>query len=274
MKKDFALTARVERIVDLPYYTEGPAIDRRGDLFFTTLSGGVIFCLSAAGERREWARSACPNGQAILPGDEHLVCDSQRAVIMRFDRNGKFLGNAMDGHCANHKVFVPNDVVADADGNVYFTDSVRHTGKVCCVGKDGNERIVAVDLDYPNGLTLSADGRWLYVAESYRNRILKIGLHEDDGNAVTVLADLPAHPSGVVTDNLPDGIRCDREGRLWIAHYGMGALQVISPDGKHVAAIKTGIPLTSNLVFENDTTLMVTGGYGEPGPGAVSRISL
>lgn len=274
MNRGIAFTGKVERLADLPHYTEGPAIDSRGELFFTTLSGGVIFRLSAGGGMSEWSRSACPNGQTILPGDEHLVCDSKLAVIMRFDKNGKFLGNVMDRQCAGYEVFVPNDVVADSNGNVYFTDSVRHTGKVCRVGKQAGERVIAKDLDYPNGLALSADGRWLYVAESYKNRILKIDLCRDEGDQVAVLAELPAHSTGRATDNLPDGIRCDRDGNLWVAHYGMQALQIVSPNGEHLGTVDTEIPLTSNLVFESDNTIIVTGGYGEPGPGAVSRITL
>lgn len=267
-------STRAERISDLPYYTEGPAVDSGGNVFFTTLSGGAILRISPTGQASTWAESACPNGQTILADDVHLVCDSKLAMVRRFDRNGKFIGNLVEKRCADVEVSVPNDVVADVKGNVYFTDSVRHVGKVFYVAQNGDEHVVADHLDYPNGLVLSADERWLYVAESYKNRILKIDLTEMPDCSVHVHAGLPKNPSGEATGNLPDGVRRDREGNLWIAHYGMQALQVLSPAGAHLQTIDTAIPLTSNLVFEREDVIVVTGGYGEPGPGAVSRIYL
>ena len=91
---------------------------------------------------------------------------------------------------------------------------------------------------------------------------------------MNVFAQLPEHPSGNEQDNLPDGLALDSEGNLWVAHYGMHAIRKISPEGKLLSSINTTLPFTSNVIFVDENDLMITGGYGEPGPGALFNIAL
>lgn len=267
---------KIERLADLPFYTEGPAMDKDGNLYYTTLSGGLIWKRDKEGRNTKWAQMPCPNGQFIVYNGEHIICDSNQGTIKRFTADGVFIKDEISGQCAGTKVTTPNDLVADNMGNIFFTNSVRHVGKVFLLGASGEERILAQGLDYPNGLVLSLDQQLLYVAESFQNRILKIDLKNNHREKikVSVLAELPRNKSGREQDNLPDGIALDCEGNLWVAHYGMQALQVLSPKGKWLLSVDTGIPLTSNLIFIDTKTLFVTGGYQEPGPGAISKISL
>jgi len=263
---------RLEKIADLPFYTEGPAIDSEGNIYCTTLSGKSILKIGLDGVAGDWALCECPNGQIILPGGDHLICDSISGSIRRFAADGRWINNELEHSCADCALHTPNDLVTDNSGNIYFTDSIRLDGRVFFHGIDGVDRVVCANLDYPNGLALSPDQRRLYVAESYKNRILKIDLQQRYSEDITVLADLPAHASGKEQDNLPDGLTTDHLGNIWVAHYGMGCVQVISPEGKLLDSIDTGMPLTSNLIFRNNKELIVTGGYEEPGPGAVLRM--
>ena len=264
-----------EKIADLPYYTEGPAADAYGNLFCTTLSGGSIFKINSHNKLSEWAKSVCPNGQIILPGGDHLVCDSMLASVIRFSKEGKFLKNEIEGYCEDLPIYSPNDLITDRMGNLYFTDSIRHNGKVCFLGINGEQKIVAADLDYPNGLVLSTDEDCLYVAESYENRILRLVLKAPGvvDKSPEVYVNLPVNPSGNETDNLPDGLALNSRGELLVAHYGMQAIQLISDKGKLLLSIDTGMPLTSNLCFLDDHTIIVSGGFGEPGPGGLYKIS-
>jgi gluconolactonase len=267
---------RLEKIASLPFYTEGPAVDRKGNIYCTTLCGGTILKIDAGNKIAEWAYSDCPNGQIILPNDDHLVCDVKLAAVRRFDGNGKFIKNEIEKYCAGIEVFCPNDLVTDTNGNIYFTDSIRHIGKVCFAGTNGRQSILAKDLDYPNGLIMSFDQKILYVAESYKNRILKIDL-ESPGNAndnIDVFASLPVSASGKREDNLPDGLALDQDENLWVAHYGMQVIYKLSKEGKLLSTIDTSMPFTSNLFFYNPETIVVTGGYGEPGPGGLFKVFL
>lgn len=261
--------------INLPWYTEGPVVDADGTIFFTTLGGGTIQAIAVDGKPRIWAYAEKPNGQLILAGGDHLVCDSGRAGIGRYDAEGRFLGFEIEKKCAGQDFSVPNDLVCDAAGGVYFTDSVRENGKVCYYAPDGTQAVVATGLHFPNGIALAADGKKLFIAESYKNRILVFGLRAPgmvDGSQ-DVFAELPRHLSGNMVDNLPDGIRLRQDGTLWVAHYGMQAVQVLDAQGKWVTSIPTGFRLTSNLCF-HEAGLIVTGGHSEPGPGGVIRYSL
>jgi gluconolactonase len=267
----------ITSLLQLPFYTEGPAVDAAGNFYFTTLSGGTINRLRQDGAHETWAVAACPNGQLILPDGEHVVCDTKRAALSRFSEAGEWLGDVVKNNCAGVTFDTPNDLLADAAGNIYFTDSVRTRGKVYCILRNGEERLVAKDIDYANGLALSASEDVLFVAESYRNRILSIRLRQP-GTAAglpEVFATLPANPDGY---NLPDGLALDAAGRVWIAHYGMQAVQVLDGKGRLITTIDTGMPLVSNLCFTEDAhgthTILVTGGYAEPGPGALLQIKV
>lgn len=265
---------RVDKLADVPFYTEGPAVDSEGNLYCTTLSGGSILKVKPNGEIIEWAQSERPNGQIILPNGDHLICDGNLSAIRRFDKNGQFVRNEIEIFCSGGKIYAPSDLVADASENIYFTDSIRYKGRVYFLGKDGQQHILADNLDYPNGLILSKNQKRLYVAESYKNRISVIDL-EPPGKAtgiIHVLATLPQNKPGQY--NLPDGLTLDDYGNIWVAHYGMQAIQVLSPKGKLLCTLNTGLPLTSNLVFINKKTLFITGGFGEPSPGAILKYFL
>lgn len=266
----------LEKIADIPYYTEGPAMDDYGNYFFTTLTGGIIFKIDSNGFQSVWAKAGCPNGQVILSDGDHLICDSGKRSIIRYSKDGKFIKNEMDRFCAGLEINTPNDVIVDSSGNIFFTDSIRNKGKVCLLSRDGKEHIIANDLDYPNGLILSQNQKWLFIAESYKNRILKmeVGNTEELLPEIEVFVTLPFNVSGKIEDNLPDGLTLDNKGNIWVAHYGMGAIHKVSIKGEILFSIKLPMPLVSNLIFIDGKTLLVTGGYGEPGPGAVFKIHL
>jgi gluconolactonase len=268
---------KVEEIAALPFYTEGPVIGNDGNVYVTTLSGGGILRIDAAGRVSEWARSTWPNGQAVLPDGDHLICDCKQGAISRFSPEGIFREHVLQGRCAGQPVHTPSDIIIEQGAGFYFSDGIRESGAVFFAGMNGIQQVVARNMDAPNGLALSAGRDMLYIAESYRNRILRVKLREPgiaEGEP-EVWCDLPQNPSGGTTAQLPDGLKLDSEGRLWVAHYGMGALQVISPGGRLLGTIDTRLPLTSNLLLmeEKDrVTVIVTGGYGEPSPGAVMKI--
>lgn len=270
------ISGRLTKLANLEFYTEGPALDISGNLYFTMLGGGKVMKFDIDGVLSEWTETACPNGQIIASNGDHLVCDSKLGKVRRFSSEGKYIKDESGETCAGAKVQVPNDLVLDAEGNLYFTDSVRYTGAVFCIGVDGKEEQILSELDYANGIILSNDGNTLYVAESYKNRIIQVDLvnRVKGDNKYQVFVNLPVHPSGEAIHNLPDGIAINSNGIMAVAHYGMQAVQLIDSSGKFIATVDSGMPCTSNVYFVDDRTLIVTGGYGEPGPGAVYIMDL
>ena len=110
-----------------------------------------------------------------------------------------------------------NDIVVDDRGNAYvnnigfdFGEGEVQPGFVLLVRPDGQARIVADRLMFPNGMAVTADGRTLVVAESYASCLTAYDIDEDGGlSGRRVWADLGE-------DN-PDGICLDAEGAAWYA---------------------------------------------------------
>ena len=121
-----------EVVLDLDFYTEGPVVDREGNLFFTDLAGQRIWrwkdniC-------EVWANGTRPNGQVILEDGSHLICDSVAGWVAHHDKEGKIISKLGSGLIDNVTVQCPSDIDADQHG-FYFTDSVRHRGVVFYVG--------------------------------------------------------------------------------------------------------------------------------------------
>lgn len=265
---------KAEILLDLAYYCEGPAVDRDGRLFFTDLAGQSIQYYEE-GKGVTWSRGRKPNGQAITKNGDHLVCDSQLGAVLKYDENGKLIGKISPTFIEETLVSCPNDIITDSDGGFYFTDSVRHQGAVYHVDKKGRASALIREVDFANGLAHDRERNILYIAESYKNRVLRLDLNKQktDEGFRSIFADLPHNPTDPCTGNLPDGLRLDVEGRLWVAHYGMQALQVLSSEGELLATYDTGIPLTSNLCFVGKE-IWITGGLKEPGPGRLAKIPI
>jgi gluconolactonase len=94
---------------------------------------------------------------------------------------------------------------------------------------------------------------------------------------MTVFADLPTK-EGDQIDNQPDGMCLDADGHLYVAHYGMRQVQVLSPEGKLLRRYPGGTLTTSNVAFggPNMDQLYVTGALGKEqgSPGALFRLDL
>jgi gluconolactonase len=266
----------------LENFCEGPVVDEAGALFISAPPRGYVERRDAAGAFSEWTRAPRANGHKILADGQHLLCNSDH--ILRLDPEGHHLGRAAGGLARSldegpdHEIRWPNDITMDGAGGFYFTESLRHEGAVIHVGGDGEARVFARDIDFANGLVLSPDGGSLFIAESYTNRILVIDVESPGrpSGALRFFADLPTHGRATGQEgasSLPDGLTVDDDGRLWIAHYGMGAVQVLSPTGALEATYDAGMSLVSNLCFAADG-LYVTGGDGTPGPGVVTRLEI
>lgn len=78
----------------------------------------------------------------------------------------------------------PNDVVVDSKDNIYFTDQgqtsmVDPTGRVYRLCPDGKLDMLVSNGVSPNGLVLSPDERFLYVAMTRANEVWRLPLHAD-----------------------------------------------------------------------------------------------
>ncbi|HEV7903750.1 MAG TPA: SMP-30/gluconolactonase/LRE family protein, partial [Pyrinomonadaceae bacterium] len=138
-------------------------------------------------------------------------------------------------------------------------------GTVHYVDTRGKTHLVAEGLAFPNGIALGRGGRTLFVGESKHNRILRYDI-DAPGKAGKrrVFANLPTK-RGEQIANEPDGICLDAAGNLYVAHYGMRQVQVLSAKGKLLRRYAAGNLTTSNVAFGGARMeqLYVTGALGD-----------
>jgi gluconolactonase len=257
-------------------YSEGVVVDHEGNLYFS--HSKIVSRWSTEGKLDTWAETGAPNGHKITADGHHLICDAERHAVLLLDTLGRELAPAaMESE--GQPLRGPNDLTLDPAGGFYFTDpggssAENPIGTIHYTGRDQITHTIAEELAFPNGIVLRPGGKELLVGESQRNRILAYPVIEPGKlGEPRVFARLPAKdPALGQMDNQPDGMALDAEGNLYIAHYGMGRVQVLDPEGKLIRSYAGGNLLTSNVAFAGPELdqLYVTGGN----PGALFRLDL
>jgi gluconolactonase len=244
-------------------FTEGPAADRQGNVYFTDIPNQRIHKVDADGKLsvfRENSNHA--NGLMLNAKGEIVACEGDGRVVA-YSADGKsrrVLADTYDGKRFN----APNDLVIDKQGGVYFTDPFfgprqpLPQGKtaVYYIAADGKVSRLIDDLPLPNGVILSPDEKTLYVIPSGQAEMMAYPV-EAPGKIGKgrVFCTLKQRQVGGKSGG--DGLTVDEKGNLYITS-GLG-LQVFASDGKLLGII--ALPETpANVTFggKDLKTLYVT----------------
>jgi sugar lactone lactonase YvrE len=154
----------------------------------------------------------------FLPDGRLVVVSNQERALLTLEADGTLAPYADLSALSSYGC---NDVVVDGLGRVWVNSpdfdfatgppaGQAQPGLVGLVTPGGEVRVVAEDLAFPNGMAVTADGRTLVVADSYRHHLVGF-IVGDDGSLSgrRVWADLG--------DHAPDGICLDVEGAAWYA---------------------------------------------------------
>jgi gluconolactonase len=270
------------KLFEVDHYCEGVVFDhqRRGYVS----EGKQIVQFDLQGNKKVWAETGSPNGHKVLADGTHLVCDASQHAVLHLSADGKQLDPASQ-ECDGKPLRGPNDLSLDTpNGGFYFSDpggssDEQPIGTIHYVDARGTTHLLDEGLAFPNGIVLTPNGKTLYLGESKKNHVL---VYDVTGPGKVggrrVLAKLPEKDTSAgQIDNQPDGMCLDAAGNLYVAHYGMRQVQVLSPAGKLLARYPGGNVTTSNVAFggpEHDQ-LFVTGGLGaESGGGGLFRLDL
>ena len=198
-------------------------------------------------------------GMAFDRAAEHLyVCDLKHAVVFRLTTATGAVERFADGSPAG-AFKIPNYPAFDADGRLYVSDShafgVPGPG-VWRVEPDGRAELwYDRDVVFANGLAVAADGRSLYVAETFASKVFRIPIGDDGsaGNREDV-AELPG--------SLPDGLAFDVDGNLYVGCYEPSRVLRVSPSGEvdtlyhdvtaHTLAHPTNIAFRGTTMFTSN----------------------
>ena len=237
-------------------FTEGPAANSRGEVFFTDVTANQIHKIGLDNKISLFVNdSKRSNGQAFGPDGRLYVVESGDQKVVAYDREGK-VSVIADG-------FVGNDIVVAHNGNVYVTnppaDSENAPSKVWLIKPNGEKSIVDTGLKYSNGIALSPDQTLLYVAD-YRSHWVYSYAIRRDGSLQSKQRFYWLHVPDTSDQSNADGLRVDTDGRLYVA-TAMG-IQVCDQAGRVQCIIPTPNRRLSNLTFggEHFDTIYATCG--------------
>ncbi len=234
-------------------FTEGPAIDRNGDVFFVDVSTSEIFKISAIENQCVVSRFASNtqgvSGLMLGPDGKLYACQSAAKKIVRYDDDGHVEEVVSDAAC--------NDLVVTERG-LYYTDYGNK--KIFFVTFDGQKTQVDAGISAPNGLIVSPDQTQLHVADSdgrftYCFSIAQSGMLEHRQE----LGHL--HVPDATSRSSADGMTMDVQGNLYVA-TSLG-IQILDPLGRVNQILpKPHTGFLSNIAFggRNRDVMVVTCG--------------
>ena len=222
-------------VLDGGRYFEGPRWHRER-LWFVDCMDRTLLSLGPSGERERHAKfeNDTPCGLGILPGGKLIVLTMFRKHLMTY-ADGQLSLHADLSGIAKGTI---DDMIVDGLGRAYVGDlgfdlppppDRGPVGRIILVMPDGETRVVADGLRFPNGIAVSSDSRRLVVAEM-------------DG---ACLADCDIGADGSLNfrrrfGNMksPDGICLDREEAVWVASFDEDAFIRVSRDGRELQRIE------------------------------------
>lgn len=223
-------------------FTEGPAADRDGNVYFSDIPNERIHKIDADGKLsilREKSNRA--NGLMLNAKGEIVACEmAGRIVALSADgKSRRVVADTYEGKRFN----APNDLVIDKQDGIYFTDPAFGApmplpqGKtaVYYIAADGKVSRLIENLPNPNGVILSPDEKTLYVIPTGQAEMMSYSV-ESPGKLGKgrVFCKLKQQREGGKSGG--DGLTVDSKGNLYITS-GLG-LQVFDPEGKLLGILK------------------------------------
>ena len=244
--------AEVERLATGFTFTEGPVWNKQGEfLLFSDMPGDV---------RRRWSErdgvqevmqpsNKC-NGLVYDSAGNLLVCEHVTSSLVREHPDGT--RETIASHYRGSELNSPNDVVTRSDGTIYFSDPSfgRMPGfglereqelsfqGVYRIPVGGGEPMLVVaegEFEQPNGLCFSPDESLMYINDTPR-ALIRVYDVEPDGTLSGGRPFFDGIGSGVIEEGIPDGMKCDERGNIWVT--GPGGVWVISQQAEHLGVIE------------------------------------
>lgn len=232
-------------------FTEGPAIDKDGTLYFTDIPNKRIHRLTTDGKVSVFKEdSGDANGLMFGPDGRLYACQNGRKRIVAYDKAG--------AETVIAEGFGSNDLVINAKGEIYVTEP--NAKKIWFIDTQGKARVVHEGgLEFANGVMLSPDQSLLTVADS-RSRWVWSFQIQADGSLANGQPFYHLETADESSATVADGMAMDTEGHLYVT-TAIG-LQICDQPGRVVAILDKPAARLSNVKFGGPDmkTLYVTAG--------------
>lgn len=229
-------------------FTEGPAADKKGNVYFTDQPNNIIWRYNLDGNLEKFLEGAGRSnglyfdkkGNLIACADEHnqiwQISKKKKIKVLLKDYNGKKLNG-------------PNDVWAHPSGDLYFTDPYYQRPYwerkepelkeqlVYRLAKGKKEATPVVKgLNQPNGIIGTPDGQWLYIADIGAGKTYRYSVNRDgslsNGELFVAMGS--------------DGMTIDEKGNVYLTGNGV---TIFNTQGKQIAHIPISEKWTANVTF-------------------------
>ena len=241
--KTVSFDSNVQKLADGFKFTEGPAADKEGNIYFTDIPNNRIHKWSVDGKLSTFMENSDKaNGLFFDKNGNLIACAGGAGKLVSISPKGEItvLAESYQGKPFNS----PNDLWIDPKGGIYFTDP--RYGRRDNLPQDGEHvyylsadrksiKRVINDMVKPNGIIGTGDGKLLYVADHGANKIYAYKIN----------------PDGTISDKKlfaeqgSDGMTLDENNNVYLT---ANTVSIYDPSGKLIETIE--IPeRPSNVCF-------------------------
>jgi gluconolactonase len=240
-------------------FTEGASVDKKGNVFFTDQPNNKIWEYTTDKQLFIFMdNTGRSNGTYFDKKGNLISCADEHGQLWSISPRKKI--KVLIDNFGGHQLNGPNDVWVAPNGGMYITDPYYQRDywerkksdldgeKVYYLPKDSsNLKIVAADLQQPNGIVGTPDGKYLYVADIKANKTYKYTI--TSGGALA--------KKQLIIEQGSDGMTLDDKGNIYLTGNGV---TVYNPAGVKIAHIAINEPWTANLCFagKNKDILFIT----------------
>ncbi|MEM9480116.1 MAG: SMP-30/gluconolactonase/LRE family protein [Verrucomicrobiota bacterium] len=247
--------AKVEKLASGFTFTEGPAADASGNVYFSDIPNQDIHHWSVSEKKLTtfMDESGGTNGLYFDKDGQLLGCQTVEKQVASIDPKTKKV-TPITSEYNGARYNKPNDLWIDPKGGIYFTDpnygrqEMTQDGEHVYYINPARDKVIRVadDFNKPNGLIGTPDGKTLYIADPGEGKTYKY----------TIADDATLKDKELFCDSGSDGLTLDEKGNLYIT---ADAVDIYSPEGELIESIE--IPeKPANVTFggKENKTLFVT----------------
>lgn len=252
--------AKLRLLADSFKFTEGPATDKEGNVFFTDQPNNRIMEWSVEGKLSTFmSDSGRSNGMYFDRSGNLYACADLNNQLWEIDPATKKVTVLIEDY-EGKKLNGPNDVWVRPDGGIYITDpfykrdywtrgGMEQPGQYVYYLTPDHKKLTPVieDMKQPNGIVGTPDGKRLYVADIGGNKTYVYSINQDG-----TLSD-----KKLFVDMGSDGMTIDNEGDIYLTGKGV---TVFNAKGEKIDYIPIDKPWTGNIKFggKDRKTLFIT----------------